>query len=793
MKFSESWLREWVNHSITREQLCEKLTMAGLEIEECVPVAGTFSGVVIGQVLQVEKHPEADRLHICQVDIGSGTPLTIVCGAANVKPNMKVPTALENAILPNDLKIKLAKVRGVTSHGMLCSAKELGLAEDSEGLLVLPLDAPLGEDVRQYLHLEDYLIDVSITPNRGDCLSIKGMATEVAALTDNVVTMPVISEVAAATNDVLPVTITAKKDCPCYVGRIIRHVKADATTPIWLQERLRRSGIRRISPVVDVTNYIMLELGQPMHAFSLDKIVGGIDVRMAKTDESLMLLDGSEVNLDADTMIIADHQKPLAIAGVMGGLDSAVTLSTQDIFLESAFFQPAAIARAGRRYHLSSDSAYRFERGIDPTLQVLAIERATQLLLDIVGGEPGPVIEVREENYLPEAKTISLSRERITKILGCVIPEAIIETFLQRLGFACQKTPSGWQVTVPPRRSDITIEVDLIEEIVRLYGYDKIECHNPIATMQIHAEPENKVAMSAFKQALCHLGYHEVITYSFIDKKLQALVDPKLSPKELVNPITNDMAVMRTSLWPGLLSTLSYNQNRQQARIRLYETGLRFLLKENGELVQERMLSGLICGSVIPEQWGVPDRAADFFDLKGDIQNLLKLTHAPEEFEFKAASHSALHPGQTAAIYRNNHYVGIFGALHPSMVQTLKVEGKVFLFELVLDQIESAALPRYVGLSKFPEIRRDIAILLDQSVPAMAIQDTINEVAGDLLKKIDIFDVYQGKGIISGQKSIALALTLQDSSRTLVDEEVTNLMDRVIEALKGRFNAELRG
>jgi phenylalanyl-tRNA synthetase beta chain len=790
MKLSENWLREWVNPAITREALCEKLTMSGLEIESLAPVADNFSEVVVGQVLRVEKHPEADRLHLCEVDVGGAKPLSIVCGAANVKPTIKVPTALVGAVLPNNLQISATQVRGVPSHGMLCSAHELGLAEESNGLFVLPQDAPVGTNVWDYLKLADYLIDVSITPNRGDCLSVMGLAKDVAALTEAKITPPTLPEIKAVNQETLPVTVKNPELCAHYVGRVIRQVKADAITPIWLQERLRRSGVRCISPVVDVTNYVMLELGQPMHAFSLDKIAQNIQVRMATTGEKLTLLDGSEVNLDADTLVIADQEKPLAIAGVMGGLESGVTLLTQDIFLESAYFKPATVARAGRHYNLSSDSAYRFERGIDPTVQRLAIERATELLLEIVGGQPGPVIDVVASEHLPKPAVISLRKERVTKLIGCEIPDKTIEALLQRLGFTCEKNNAGWQVTVPGRRSDVTLEIDLIEEIARLHGYDAIPCHAPRATLHIQTEPKTSIAM--FRRALCDLGYQEAVTYSFIDKKLQSLFDPDVSPKELLNPITQEMAVMRTNLWPGLVATLLYNQNRQQSRVRLFEIGLRFLPQGN-DLKQERVLSGLINGAAFPEQWGVAERSVDFFDLKGDLQNLFDLTTTSSKMVFKPANYPALHPEQTAEIERDGEVVGVMGALHPAIIRALKLEGKVYLFELKMDKMDSNSISLFENISKFPEIRRDIAILLQQSVPAMAIQDTIREVAGELLKEVNIFDVYQGKGIDPGHKSVALALTLQHSSRTLIDEEVASLMDKVIAALKGKFNAELRG
>ena len=792
MKLSELWLREWVNPNLTREQLCEKLTMVGLEVDELAPVAERFTGVVIAEVLSVEKHPEADKLHICQVNTGGPEPLLIVCGAANVKAGMKVPAALEGAVLANNFKITRSKIRGIVSNGMLCSARELGLAEQSDGLLPLSKDAPVGKDFWEYLGLTDFVIDVAVTPNRGDCLSVMGMAKEVSALTEAPLHIPTIAQTKPVIKDTLPVTIQSPSDCPRYIGRVIRQVKADAETPVWMQERLRRSGQRCISPVVDVMNYVMLELGQPMHAFDYSKISDSIVIRKAKSKEKIALLDGQTIELDPETLIIADKNTPLAIAGVMGGLDSAVTLLTQDIFLESAFFAPVSVARAGRRYILNSESSYRFERGIDPTIQVLAIERATELLLEIVGGQPGPIIEVSSVEHLPKPVVITLCKEKITRILGMDIPEDKTTVILQRLGFECEKIATGWKVTVPLRRSDVTLDVDLIEEIIRVYGYDHIPTHHSFSTMQLHPRHENTLPLSLIRRTLCDLGFNEAITYSFVDKKIQTLLNPKMPAKELVNPITADMSVMRTNLWPGLINTYLYNQNRQQPRSRLFEIGLRFVHQKN-ELQQQKVISGLLSGSAMPEQWGVPTRQVDFFDAKGDLQQLFKLTRAADNFVFKLAAHPALHPGQTAEIYRSDKLVGIIGAIHPQVAQELDIDGKVFVFELLLEPLELANVPRAAEISKFPEIRRDIAILVDQTVPAQLVQDTIRGVASGLLKEVSIFDMYQGKGIAPDRKSIALALTLQHPTRTLVDEEVTELMERVIVTLKERFAAELRG
>lgn len=792
MKISETWLREWMNPQLTRDELSERLTMAGLEIEGITAVANYFSRVVVAAVLEVVPHPEAKRLRVCRVDVGGAEPLTIVCGAPNVMAGMKTAAALEGAVLPGDIHIQPTPLRGIISHGMLCSARELGLSDEQAGLIVLPNNAPVGQPVWDYLHLADQVMEISITPNRGDCLSVAGLAQDMAALTQTDLTPPHFTAPPVKIADVLPVSLQAAAECPRYVGRIIRNITADAATPIWMQERLRRSGIRHISPVVDVMNYVMLELGQPMHVFDLDKLADEIQVRLSVPNERLELLDGQTITLQPGTLVIADCQKPLAIAGVMGGMESAATLLTQHVFLESAFFQPETIAKMGRHYKLSSESSYRFERGVDPTLQVRALERATELILAIAGGEAGPVIEQIAESFLPQAKQINLRSTRVAQILGITLDNQQIERILQSLGFTLTPNTQGWQVSVPARRFDITLEIDLIEEIGRVHGYEHIPLHQPFASLQIQPRAETDIPLATIRNSLCELGYREVVTYSFVDKKLQNLFDPTSAPKELVNPISAEMAVMRTSLWPGLIETYRYNQNRQQERVRIFESGLRFL-SEKDRLTQQPVLAGLISGSALPEQWGMPTRPIDFFDLKGDLEAIFNLTLSKNEIEFKPASHPALHPHQTAEIFRAGEYLGILGILHPAVARDLDINGPIALFEIQLDGLKTAKLPHFVEISKFPEIRRDLAILVQQSIPVTLIQDTITYVAGEWLQSVTVFDVYQGKGIEKDQKSIALALILQHASRTLVDEEVANLMERVIFALKERFAAELRG
>ncbi|TAK75082.1 MAG: phenylalanine--tRNA ligase subunit beta [Gammaproteobacteria bacterium] len=623
------------------------------------------------------------------------------------------------------------------------------------------------------------VFDISITPNRGDCLSVRGIAREVSALTRAPLTPVAITAIPPASQETLPVTLS--EGCPHYVGRIIRHVKADKPTPAWLQERLQQCGVNSISPIVDVTNYVMLELGQPMHAFDLGKIKQGIIVRQSKAGEKLTLLDGSEKVLDAETLVIADQEKVLAIAGVMGGMESGVTSLTHDIFLESAYFTPTTIARQRQYYLLNSDSAYRFERGVDPTIQREAIERATQLILEIVGGEAGAIIENTSEADLPAQRKIKFSPEKIEKILGFSIPTKEVEAIFKALNFKYDSL-SG-QVTTPSYRFDLSLPEDLVEEIARLYGYDKIPVQPIKADLRTHHAAENAPDTHPLRLALSHQGFHEIISYSFVDKKLQALLDPQEVPRELVNPITADMAVMRTNLWPGLVNTLLYNKSRQQQRIRLFEMGMCFLTQE------QLKLGGLVTGLAQQEQWGVPAREVDFFDLKGAIEQLYPFT-------FKPDTHPALHPGQTAGIYAQNQQVGIIGALHPTVTQALDLPCKVFVFELDLTWLRTAlqklAHHHVQEISKFPEIRRDVAILVNQSIPSKDIQDTISKVTGDWLKDCFVFDVYAGKGVPPGLKSIALALILQHPTRTLVDDEVVALMDRVVQTLKDQLGAQLR-
>ncbi|AEF22715.1 phenylalanine--tRNA ligase subunit beta [Pseudomonas fulva] len=790
MKFSEQWLRSWVSPQASRDELVARLSMAGLEVDSVSPVAGAFSGVIVGEVLSTEQHPDADKLRVCQVSNGSET-FQVVCGAPNVRPGLKIPFATIGAELPGDFKIKKAKLRGVESNGMLCSASELQISEDNEGLLELPADAPVGQDIREYFELNDVSIEVDLTPNRGDCLSLAGLAREVGALYDAPVTRPQIAAVAPAHDEVRPVDVLAPQACPRYLGRVVRNVDLSKPSPRWMVERLRRADVRSIDAAVDVTNYVMLELGQPMHAFDLDVIQGGIRVRMAEEGEKLVLLDGQEVTLRADTLVIADHQRALAIAGVMGGEHSGVSATTRDLFLESAFFDTIAVAGKARSYGLHTDSSHRFERGVDSQLAREAMERATALLLEIVGGEAGPIIEVVDPAQLPNVTPISLRAERVEQMLGLKLDDELIVKLLGALGLSVEGGAGQWQVKVPSHRFDISLEVDLIEELARLYGYNRLPVRYPQARLAPQTKAEAVADLPVLRRLLVARGYQEAITYSFIDPKLFELFSPGVKPLTLANPISADMAAMRASLWPGLVKAVEHNLNRQQSRVRLFESGLRFV-GQLDELKQEPMLAGVITGSRLPESWAHGRDSVDFFDAKADVEALLAAAGDATSFAFVPGEHSALHPGQTARIERDGRLVGYLGAIHPELAKTLGLDQPLFLFELLLGEITAGRMPAFKELSRFPEVRRDLALLVDRDVPAQNLLADIREQAGEWLTDLRLFDVYQGKGIDPLRKSLAVGLTWQHPSRTLNDDEVSTATQNILTSLEQRFNATLR-
>jgi phenylalanyl-tRNA synthetase beta chain len=790
MKFNDLWLREWVNPTLDVEALAAQITMAGLEVDAITPVAPPFSGVMVGEIVAIAQHPDADKLRVCQV-AGGAEVVQVVCGAANARQGLKIPFATLGALLPNDFKIKQAKLRGVESFGMLCAAEELGLAEQSDGLLELPANAPVGTNLREYLQLDDNVIEVGLTPNRADCLSIKGLAREVGVLNDAVVSPVAIEPVAATSTDTLAVEILAAEGCPRYAGRVIRNVDLARPAPEWLRERLRRCGVRSIDAAVDVTNYVMLELGQPMHAFDLDRLQGGIRVRKAEAGEQLEALDGQQLTLRGDTLVIADHRGPLALAGVMGGRPSAVGEGTRHIFLESAFFAPGQIAGKARSYGLHTESSHRFERGVDSGLQVRALERATRLILDIVGGEAGPVVEVTTE-HLPKPATITLRRASIARMLGVDIADADVERILRGLGMELSAGANGWTVLPPSWRFDIGIEVDLIEELARVYGYDRLPVRSIRADLPLAARSERQLGLPALRRTLTARGYQEAITYSFVDPKLQSLLAPGQPVVELRNPISADMSVMRTTLWAGLLTTLGHNLNRQQQRARLFETGLRFLPSAEGLPLQEKMLALVATGRRYPESWTGGAEQVDFYDLKGDLEAVLALARVGDGITYGAGTHPALHPGQSADIQRDGRRIGHLGALHPEVQRQLGIDQPVFLLELALGEIFEGELPAFSELSRFPEVRRDLALLVDRSVAAEAVLGVAREVAGEHLRNLTLFDVYQGKGIDPQRKSLALGLTFQHSSRTLTEDEVNTTVDAVVGVLKERLAATLR-
>ncbi|GAB1040077.1 phenylalanine--tRNA ligase subunit beta [Shewanella algae] len=794
MKFSESWLREWVNPAISRDELTHQITMAGLEVDDVIAVAGDFSGVVVGEVVECGQHPDADKLRVTKVNVGGEELLDIVCGAPNCRQGLKVAVAVVGAVLPGDFKIKKAKLRGQPSHGMLCSYGELGIEIESDGIIELPLDAPIGTDIREYLQLNDVIIDVDLTANRADCLGMVGLAREVGVLNRLNVTEPSWEAANVSSERRVEIDVANPEACPRYLGRVVSNVNVKAQTPDWMVEKLRRSGIRSIDPIVDITNYVLVEFGQPMHAFDLDKIDGGIKVRLGNGEEKLTLLDGNEIIVPADTLVIADNSQALALAGVFGGEASGVSEQTRDIMLECAFFAPLAIMGKARRLGLHTDSSHRFERGVDPELQHKAMDRATRLVLDICGGEAGPVVEAKSEAHLPKAADIKLRRSKLDKLLGHQISDADVEEILTRLGFQVEKQGSDWQVKTATYRFDMAIEEDLIEEVARIYGYNNIPNTAPLAHLSMTDHKESDLKLSRVRAMLVARGFQEAVTYSFVDPKLQKLVNPDSEAMVLPNPISSEMSAMRLSMFTGLLNAVGYNQARQQTRVRLFETGLRFIPDAQAEsgVRQQAMLGAVIAGPQSDEHWSMESKTVDFFDLKGDLEAIIGLTVSEAEFSFKGAQHPAMHPGQCAEILRNDRVIGYIGAVHPSLEKPFGLNGKTIVFELELDALLQAKLPQAQAVSKFPANRRDIAIVVDEEVAAGDVMTLIRKVGENQLVGLNLFDVYRGKGVEQGKKSLAIALTLQDNTRTLEEKEIAEMVDTVVSALKSEFNASLR-
>ncbi|HUW76707.1 MAG TPA: phenylalanine--tRNA ligase subunit beta [Gallionella sp.] len=784
MKFSENWLRTWVNPDLSSEALGHVLTMAGLEVEALESVAPAFNNVVVAEVLEVVKHPNADRLNVCQVNVGEALPLNIVCGAANVAIGVKVPCARIGAVLPGDFVIKQAKVRNIESFGMLCAERELGLADESNGLWLLPDDAPVGKTLREYLELDDKLFTLKLTPNRSDCSGMVGIAREVAALTGCELKPLDIRTQAVTLAEQLPVSVSDASGCPLYCGRLVRGVNAAAATPDWMLRRLERSGLRGISAVVDITNYVMLEMGQPMHAFDVASLSGGITVRRARKGEELTLLNEQNALLDEEVLVIADDARVLALAGIMGGQGSGVETGTQDVFLESAFFHPDAIAGRARRFGLATDSSFRFERGVDFAATRQALERATQLLLEICGGSAGAISEVLGQ--LPVRVPIALRRSRVARVLGIELDNQQIATLFRRLQFDFTANGDDFRVTPPSFRFDLSIEADLIEELARLHGYDNIPALAPQAALTILPYSELQRPLTHIQKLLVARDYQEIVSYSFLEEQVERELCGNEHPVALQNPIASNLAVMRSSLIGGLVGALRFNLNRKQPRVRLFEVGACFA-KVDDDYVQTQRLSGLCHGEAQPEQWGVAARAVDFFDVKADVEALF----APRTLRFVAATHPALHPGRSAQIFCGEQMVGWLGELHPHWQQQYDITQGCVWFEIELGALTQARVPLMSEIPKFLPVRRDLAVVVDEEMTAQFLLDAMLHLSVPYVAELALFDVYRGKGVEQGKKSLAFRVLLQDTQKTLSESEIDPSIAQLVEILQ-KNGAQLR-
>ncbi|MEE9325701.1 MAG: phenylalanine--tRNA ligase subunit beta [Cocleimonas sp.] len=794
MRISENWLREWVELNATTDEITHQLIMAGTELDAVDPIASDFTNVVVGQIKSIEQHPDADRLQVCQVDVGADENIQIVTNAS-VTEEQKVPVAMIGAKLPEAdgkvFKIKKSKLRGVLSQGMFCGSETLGMGDTGEGLLEIPEDAQIGVDLRDVIDLDDVILDLDTTPNRADLLSVAGVARELGVIMQSAVTEQTFETVAESIDESFPVIITADVLCQRYAGRIIRDVNTQAETPKWMIEKLHRSDIRSLGPVVDVTNYVMLELGQPMHGFDFDKLDGGINVRLAKQGEKLILLDGKEAILRADTMVIADESKAVALAGIMGGEKTAVSDLTQHIYLESAFFVPNEIMGKARSYGLHTDSSHRFERGVSPDLQLKAIERATQLIVDICGGKVGPVTDVIVSDELLIKVPINFERRRIKRHLGIEVDDARVEDIMRRLGCTVESNTDGWNITAPIFRFDLKTPEDLVEEVARIYGYDNIPAVLRPMEPRIALNKEEKISEDSLRQTLVSRGYREAITYSFVPPAVESLLAPDSEQIKLENPISEDLSVMRSTLWSGLIPALDKNVKRQQQRVRLFETGLSFQTSEKGLPEQRKKIAGVITGTLYPELWNNDSQMVDFFDIKGDVEALLAEASG-QEFDFVTVDHNTLHPGQSACIMCDDQKVGYCGALHPAVQKKLNLDQQVYVFELDIDLMSKKNLPSYEKLSSFPSTRRDLALLINKDVDYNMINSLIDSLNIDELVEFFVFDVYEGENIESSQKSIALGLIFQDFSRTLEEQEISAHVGKIMEALKNKTGAVLR-
>jgi phenylalanyl-tRNA synthetase beta chain len=772
----------------------EKLTMAGLEMESIEPVAPEFSGVVVGHVVAREQHPDADRLSVCQVELGDDQPVQIVCGAPNVRQGLKVAVVKVGGVLPGDFRIKKAKLRGVESNGMICSTGELGLGEGGDGIMELPEDAPVGQDFREYAGLNDEVIDLAITPNRGDCLSMHGVARELSALDGQAWQAPEVLAVPSSIDDQRSIQVEAKRACPRYTGRAVTGLNPDAKTPLWMAERLRRAGQRSTGlPVVDSINYVMLEMGQPMHAFDAAKLDGDLLIREAKAGEKLTVLAGDSVEIAPGSLLVTDQSSIVALAGVMGGEESAVSAGTTAIFLESAHFSDEAVGQSCKQNNLRSESSYRYERGVDFDLPVRALERVTQLIIDLCGGQAGPVVDATAE--LPKREPMVLRQRTISRFLGLELAAKEVENMLLSLGLGVSAIDdSSWSVIPPSYRFDIEQEVDLVEEVIRLYGYDRVP-YKPLVgelTMPIDAGSSMQDCLMLAKSALMERNYCEAVTYSFVDPEIEALLSPEQTPAlPLLNPLAKDMSVMRRSLWPGLLQAVLYNLNRQQGRVRLFEQGKCFFPDAVADAIeQNNRLAGVIVGTRYEKQWGESDAAVDFYDVKQDVARLLQAMRLSAQWV--ASEHPALHPYQQQAIEINGAIAGHVGALHPQLVEQLGLSQQPFLFELGCDHLQKQGNPQFKLFSRFPAMKRDLSIVADEATTASEICDRVCKCAGPLLNKVEIFDIYRSDRVGEGKKSVSLGLLFQDTSRTLTDEEIDNVIQQIVQGLGSELGAQLR-
>lgn len=790
MKFSENWLREFVDPNIDSETLMHQLTMAGLEVDGHEPACLPFDGLVVAEVQSVSKHPDADKLHICEVDCGEKELLTIVCGASNVREGLRTVLAKVGANLAGKPKLKAVALKGVTSYGMLCSASEIGLGEANDDIIELSTREPIGTPLNEIVDINDRIIEISLTPNRGDCLSIRGVAREVAVFNQIKLEKFKVKPVDTASQISRNIKLSVEAACPHYLGRVIENVDTRVRPPLWLSEKLRRSGIRSINVVVDITNFVMLELGQPMHAFDNDYLKGDIEVRYPKGNEKLKLLDESEYDLKPGTLLIADDSGPLAMAGLMGGFDSAVTSESKNIFLESAFFAPEVITGEARQYGLHTESSHRFERGVDPQLQKNAIERASELIIQLCGGAAGPVVEVKSEDNLPKNTQVILRKSQVKRVLGINLDAQFVTDTFSSLEMQCEYKENQWYIIAPSYRFDINIEVDLIEELARIYSYDAITVATPTNHLKMRRPNQAHLSVNKLREILVNRDYQEVITYSFIDPDLNKLLNNQDKSLILANPIAPELSAMRSSLLPGLLNSLQYNIKRQRERIRLFETGLIF--KGHEDLKQDYHVAGLIYGNIYEKQWDIKNISSNFYDLKCDVEAIIYSVVEAARIEFRQSELEILHPGQAVDILVDDKNIGCFGQLHPKIASELDLNNSVYLFDFEVKNLIRREAPKFQPISKFPSIKRDISILIDEVIPLAEIISSVKNDATEALSRLELFDVYQGEGIEKEKKSIALGLTFQVTSSTLKDEEVETIIENVIDGLYNKFGAKLR-